>query len=201
MMKHIFNGFVEISNFFLKLVSSGMRMTYHHMIRFYSGFFFRHPLLLKYDYYLRLDSHLYFPCPIDEDPFATLVSKNKLYGFVMSNNEEMRSMPTLLNTIRRWLRETKHTIANEQVPEVASIFMRRTSAQAGNCQLHGFQFFNNFELASFSLFRNETYLNYFEYLDRVGGFYYERWGDAPVHTFYVLAMVELNRVHRFKVAY
>ena len=25
-------------------------------------------------------------------------------------------------------------------------------------------------------------MDFFEYLDKAGGFYYERWGDAPVHS-------------------
>ncbi len=53
-------------------------------------------------------------------------------------------------------------------------------------------------MASFAIFRNETYLSYFEYLDKTGGFFYDRWEDAPVHTFYILTMIELSKVHRFK---
>lgn len=29
-------------------------------------------------------------------------------------------------------------------------------------------------------FRSQPYIDYFNYLDKAGGFYYERWGDAPV---------------------
>ena len=32
-------------------------------------------------------------------------------------------------------------------------------------------------------FRSKVYTDYFEYLDKTGGFFYERWGDAPVHSF------------------
>ena len=28
--------------------------------------------------------------------------------------------------------------------------------------------------------RSQAYIDYFNYLDQAGGFYYERWGDAPV---------------------
>lgn len=30
--------------------------------------------------------------------------------------------------------------------------------------------------------RSKEYIDYFETLDRKGGFYYERWGDAPIHS-------------------
>ena len=59
-------------------------------------------------------------------------------------------------------------------------------------------FWNNFEIASFKIFRNELYLDYFNYLDQNGGFYYERWGDASVHSFYVSLMLRLDQIHRFE---
>ena len=43
-------------------------------------------------------------------------------------------------------------------------------------------FWSNFEIGSLALWRSEAYLAYFEYLDKAGGFFYERWGDAPVHS-------------------
>lgn len=33
-----------------------------------------------------------------------------------------------------------------------------------------------------SFWRGPAYQAFFEYLDSRGGFYYERWGDAPVHS-------------------
>ena len=59
-------------------------------------------------------------------------------------------------------------------------------------------FYNNFEVASFSLFRNSTYLSYFDYLDRKGGIYYERWGDAPIRTYYIAWMLDRKLVHMFE---
>jgi len=41
-------------------------------------------------------------------------------------------------------------------------------------------FWSNFEIASLDFWRGEAYMKYFETLDKAGGFYYERWGDAPV---------------------
>ena len=43
-------------------------------------------------------------------------------------------------------------------------------------------FWSNFEIGNLNFFRNESYETFFQYLDHTGGFYYERWGDAPVHT-------------------
>ncbi|ODQ66174.1 glycosyl transferase, partial [Nadsonia fulvescens var. elongata DSM 6958] len=43
-------------------------------------------------------------------------------------------------------------------------------------------FWSNFEIASLEFFRSEEYNAFFDHLDRAGGFWHERWGDAPVHS-------------------
>lgn len=43
-------------------------------------------------------------------------------------------------------------------------------------------FWSNFEIGNLNLWRSEAYRAYFDYLDKAGGFFYERWGDAPVHS-------------------
>ena len=46
-------------------------MSYRKMCRFFSGPLFRHPEMLKYDYYWRLDStNVKFLCDIPDDPFV-----------------------------------------------------------------------------------------------------------------------------------
>ena len=63
-------------------------------------------------------------------------------------------------------------------------------------------FFNNFEIAAFSVFRDPNYVSYFEYLDKSGGFYYERWGDSAVNSFYLNIMLNRSQVHFFEsIAY
>ena len=47
---------------------------------------------------------------------------------------------------------------------------------------NGCHFWSNFEIGSLAFWRSEAYRKYFEHLDKAGGFFYERWGDAPVHS-------------------
>ena len=47
---------------------------------------------------------------------------------------------------------------------------------------NGHHVWSNFEIASVKFFAGEQYQSYFDYLDRAGGFFHERWGDAPVHS-------------------
>ena len=36
---------------------------------------------------------------------------------------------------------------------------------------------------------------YFDYLDHTGGFFYERWGDAPVHSLAAVMLLNATEVH------
>ena len=213
-------------------VFKGNLMSYHHMCRYYAGFFFRHPLALKYDYYMRLDTHLDFPCPLESDdgdeadPFETLLRRDKVYGFAISLSDEMVTIKTLWYHIKRWMwkkkvrvcvcvcvkihvfllvitiiykKKTKQvSLVNNDVAGLRQIVKRRGAFYPQKCGFDLFHYWNNFEVAAFSLFRDPLYLSYFNFLDRTGGFYYERWGDAPFRTFFILTTVPLNQVHRFK---
>lgn len=45
------------------------RESYHHMCRYYSGFFHQHPLLQDFDYYWRMEPDVHYYCDLDYDPF------------------------------------------------------------------------------------------------------------------------------------
>lgn len=40
-------------------------------------------------------------------------------------------------------------------------------------------------------------MEFFEHLDRAGGFYYERWGDAPVHSIGAALFAKKDQIHFF----
>jgi alpha 1,2-mannosyltransferase len=154
----------------LKTMMYGTKISYHHMCRYFSGFFYRHELTLKYDYYWRIDPHLKFPCDIEENPFETLINNDKLYGFAITLDELMNTIPTLWSSINEWL---DIDINKELMPKDNSIkFLSHDGININPCH-----FWNNFEIGSFSIFRNDIYQSFFDYLDRKGGFYYERWGN------------------------
>lgn len=56
---------------------------------------------------------------------------------------------------------------------------------------------SNFEIADLDFWRGEAYSTYFEKLDSAGGFYYERWGDAPVHSIGAALLAPRDKLHFF----
>jgi len=57
---------------------------------------------------------------------------------------------------------------------------------------------SNFEIADLDFWRSEPYMKFFEHLDNAGGFYYERWGDAPVHSIGAALLVPKEKLHFFR---
>jgi Glycolipid 2-alpha-mannosyltransferase len=52
-----------------KGVLYGGRESYHHMCRYFSGFFQLHPLLADVDFYWRVEPDVHFYCDLAYDPF------------------------------------------------------------------------------------------------------------------------------------
>ncbi|KAJ6606938.1 nucleotide-diphospho-sugar transferase [Mycena sp. CBHHK59/15] len=61
-----------------------------------------------------------------------------------------------------------------------------------------FSFWSNFEIADLDLWRSEPYSKFFDFLDSKGGFYYERWGDAPVHSIGAALFARKDQIHFFE---
>lgn len=59
-------------------------------------------------------------------------------------------------------------------------------------------FWSNFEIARLDFFRSKEYADYFEALDHTGGFWTERWGDAPVHSLAAGLFLAPEQVHYFR---
>ena len=164
--------------------------SYRHMCRFNSGFFFKHPLLLAYRYYWRIEPDVEFFCPIDYDPFAFMHKEGKTYGFTIALGEIPETVPSLWDTTKQFMLQNTQTINFQS--NLLSFFTTPNSAQYNLCH-----FWSNFEIADMEFWRSPAYSAYFEHLDKAGGFFYERWGDAPVHSLAVGMFLPKEKVHFF----
>ncbi|KAF9475371.1 glycosyltransferase family 15 protein [Pholiota conissans] len=153
----------------------GGSLSYRNMCRFNSGFFFRHPLMQKYKWYWRIEPSVNFHCDILFDPFRYMEDNNKTYAFTISMVEYEATIPSLWPHIRAFIDENPQYIAPDNSMGFISDY--GTGERYNLCH-----FWSNFEIADLDFWRGEAYMKFFEYLDSKGGFYYERWGDAPVHS-------------------
>ncbi|KAG6815236.1 hypothetical protein H0H93_010489, partial [Arthromyces matolae] len=70
--------------------------------------------------------------------------------------------------------------------------------EAGNPEWTKRCMYNNFEISHRSVWSHPIYKRFFEFLDRAGGFFYERWGDSPIHSFGVAMTLRKDQVVQFK---
>lgn len=112
---------------------------------------------------------------------------NKLYAFNMALQEDVRTIPTLWNSTMEFLRENPQAVDKDNLAGFVS--------DDGGNSYNLCHFWSNFEIANMQFFRSPVYESYFEFLDRKGGFFYERWGDAPVHTLAVSLMLPADQIH------
>ncbi|KAJ2039656.1 hypothetical protein H4S04_005066 [Coemansia sp. S16] len=173
----------------MRKVIYGDNESYRHMCRYESGFFFRHQLMDQYKWYWRVEPGVKFGCEIDYDPFMFMEKNNKKYGFTISIREVVETIPTLWNTTLDFMKKNK-----DMVP--ASNLMEFVTGKDGGYNLC--HFWSNFEIGSLDFLRSKEYLAYFDHLDRAGGFFYERWGDAPVHSLAVAMLLNKSQVHWFE---
>jgi len=178
----------------VKMIEDGIgraeSVPYRNMCRFNSGFFYRHPLMQNYRYFWRIEPAVHFYCDVNFDPFAYMHENNKTYGFTIAALETRRTIESLWSTVKDFMAKYPKYIA----PNNAMSFLSDDGGNEYNLCL----FFNNFEIADMDFYRSEAYGAFFDHLDRTGNFYYERWGDAPVHSIAVSLLRDANRIHFFR---
>ncbi|KAJ2442867.1 hypothetical protein GGF42_006819 [Coemansia sp. RSA 2424] len=163
----------------------GGSLSYRHMCRFNSGFFYKHPLLQSVDWYWRVEPGVDFYCDLDYDPFKYMEDNGKLYSFVIALKELELTIPSL------WDHALEFMLANNITSDLMSFFV----TEAGGYNLC--HFWSNFEIASLNWLRSPAYDEFFRALDHAGGFFMERWGDAPVHSIAAGMLLNYDQVHFF----
>ena len=174
----------------VKIFSSRQLILLTQIVRFQSGFFFRHPLLDKYDYYWRIEPDVDFFCDIDYDVFKFMRNNDKKYGkrlrhqllyhrytdcsnlgFTITFIEYMSTIPSLWETVLGFQQDHPEVIARFPAKEKS---LWDFITEDGGKSYNTCHFWTNFEIASLDLWRSNEYLKFFNYLDESGGFYYER---------------------------
>ncbi|KAJ2847575.1 hypothetical protein GGI22_005936 [Coemansia erecta] len=167
----------------------GGSLSYRFMCRFQSGLFYKHPLVSSLDWYWRLEPDVEYYCDVDYDPFVFMRDNGIKYGFTIAPREGRRTVETLWNTTRNWIRANTHLLPERSLAN----WVMGTDGHYNLCH-----FWSNFEIVDLSLYRSEAYESYFNHLDESQGFFYERWGDAPVHSIAAALLLKKGEIHWFE---
>lgn len=188
--------FVESANILQEQdVQYAHMLSYHQMCRWNSGLFYKHPALAEYRYYWRVEPKVHFFCDVDYDVFRYMEDHNKTYGFTINLYDSPQSISTLWPETMKFIAGHKGHLAENNAIEWLKDKDRRPDH---NFKANGYStchFWSNFEIADMNFWRSKAYEDYFDHLDRAGGFFYERWGDAPVHSIALGLFEDKSKVH------
>lgn len=98
----------------------GDSISYRHMCRFESGFFFQHPLMKQFEWYWRVEPSIELYCDISYDTFKYMRDHGKKYSFVLSLYEYVETIPTLWDSVKTFMQEHPEHIAEGNSMEFLS---------------------------------------------------------------------------------
>jgi len=156
----------------------GFSMGYRHMCRFFSGEFYKRSELDDYDYYMRMDTDSFILGHVNYNVFQKMRSENKNYGFIAPavQIDNPKVVEGLWDACLEWYNSNLDIcLASPMaVPD-------------------GKMYYTNFEIGKVEWFRGEKYTSLYNYLDRAGGMFTKRWGDAPIRFVALGMLMEENQ--------
>lgn len=191
---------VEMDKLQAQNIAYATMESYHNMCRFYLGMFYNLPELQKYKYYWRIEPNVNFYTDIKYDVFKYLQGTGKKYGFTINLYDIHETVVSLWPETLRFLNlgnNYKYVNKNGAFQWLLEPHQnpKKNSDTGGYSTCH---FWSNFEIADMDFYRSEAYNEWFKHLDRSGGFYYERWGDAPVHSLGLSLFADKKDIHWFR---
>ncbi|KAF2106857.1 glycolipid 2-alpha-mannosyltransferase [Lophiotrema nucula] len=188
-------------------IHKGGLESYHHMCRFYSGKFYDVEALKSYRWYWRVEPHVQFTCSVTYDPFVEMAKTGKKYGYTVALWELDSTVPSLFRAVSDYKAEKrikttalwKSMIRPSRIPwPLRKIWRFKQLHDASGDEWNLCHFWSNFEIADMDFFRSQEHRDFFEYLDRKGGFYFERWGDASIHAWAAALLLQPHELHYFQ---
>ena len=149
---------------------------YRHMCRFHSKLIYELPVVKNLEYVWRLDDDSQILKPIKYDVFKFMRCHNFKYGYVWVVTDEPWIEGLEEGVMRHWKGLIPHPTFAVNLPMIV---------------------FNNFEISATSLWMSDGYRRYIELVDKLGGIYYHRWGDAPIKALAVRLLLRDTETHRF----
>ena len=155
------------------------RIGYKHMCRFQVKGVYEQPIMRFLDYSWRLDDDSLMLSYIKYDIFRYMSDNDIIYGYMFIDNDRARCIAGLWDATRGYIQNNSiETQFFYEWPE-------------------GQLYHNNFELSSMVLWYSREYQDYIDVIDKIGGIYYHRWGDAPIRSIAVSMFVPEHKTHCF----
>ncbi|KAL0094142.1 nucleotide-diphospho-sugar transferase [Phycomyces blakesleeanus] len=190
-------------------VLHGESVSWRKMTRYNAGFLAHHPLLKDIEFYWKVQPGSRYQCNIDGDPFEMMKRDDKKLSFAVTGYESENTMLNFWRVVREYIEYNKQSIlpSNQTIyPWILDrnikdeAYISTLQSQMGEYwgEFNECVVWNNFIIVSLDFLRSKPYTEFFHYMDKTGGFFYERWGDAPVQTVAAALFLKRDQVHYIK---
>ncbi|KAI9018728.1 glycolipid 2-alpha-mannosyltransferase-domain-containing protein [Phycomyces nitens] len=169
----------------------GGSLSFRQAARYQTGLFFHHPLFKDAEYVWRVEADSQYTCDMVEfDPFKDMKDHNKTIGFALTTRDSPKAIHGLWKVTRAFIDDYAKVIVSPD--ESIMPWIVDGHGEYNTCHM-----VSSFEVVDLAFYRSPVYQKYFEYLDRSGGFFYGRWGDAPVRSIAAAMFLKRNQIHYF----
>jgi hypothetical protein len=149
------------------------------MCHFHAIGVYHQPILCGLEYAWRLDDDSVLQGNVQYDVFRFMKEQELIYGYrlIVSDYD--------FCVVGLWPATNEYIKNNSIVPEFFATWP------------FPHMFYNNFEVSDLSFWRSPAYQGYVDYLESLGGIYYNSWGDADIKTIAVSMFVSRNKTYAF----
>lgn len=153
---------------------------YRHMSRFHAKTVYEYPIICNFDYLFRLDDDSHITQPIDFDIFKFMRDNDIQYGYRLAHYDL--------------------DVCTEGLWEATSCFVKLKHIEPTFYDKWPRPkiFYNNFEISKTSFWLSPEYQRFINFIDQLGGIFYNRWGDAPIKSLAVSLFLNQSQIHCFK---
>ncbi|KAJ2655292.1 hypothetical protein IWW48_005603 [Coemansia sp. RSA 1200] len=173
---------------------------WRHMVRFWAAPVALHPLLRSFRYMWRLEPGSHYTCDIAYDPLRLMHDRQILYAFAVSFEAMPDTVPTLWSSALEFIHDSlsAHALPSNNKNNSLGWILNHSSSSRKSRSPHSYnrcEFLTNFELVDLDFMRSDAYQQLFDFLDRRGGIYYERWTDASIRSLAVAMLLGSDKAH------
>lgn len=158
------------------------------------------PQLDRYKWYWRIEPDSEYFTDVNYDVFKYLDQTGKVFGFTVNVYEQENVVGSLWKDTMQWLNQGEnYRFVNENGAfQWLTENLQRPLQTEMTGGYSGCQFWSSFEIGNLDFFRSEAYTLWTDYLDASGNFFYQVWGDSPVHSVGLGLFADKRDIHWFR---
>lgn len=146
-----------------------------------------------YEWVMRLDEDSFIHSHIPYDLVEFMEGRGLQYAYRVDTHEDKHYAVGFQQIVRSHLA----MFFRDPYPSALLSHCTPPSLEGLSQDWNHFTFYNNFFLTNVSLWHRPNVRRFLEHVDRMGGIYTHRWGDAPIQTAAVQMFVPGEQVHKF----